>query len=93
MNDFTSIEMAVLNFLSEFRNYDNLETELNDNAVGVYMLDIKDYLETSTTVAKEVILSLMHKNMLYPDKVNGTPFFRATDECIEFLYNVLDKKN
>lgn len=92
MNDFTTNEFVLLNLLSAFRNYDDLESELSDNAVGFYEWDIKEYTDMDIKVARGVISSLIQKDMIYTDSVNGKAFFRATDECLEFLYNVLDKQ-
>ena len=91
--EFTSNELTLLNLLSAFRNYDDLESELNDNAVGFYDWDIKEYTNMDIKVARGVISSLIQKDMIYTDSVNGKAFFRATDECIEYLYNVLDKES
>ena len=92
MNKFTSNEMEILELLAGFRNYDNLETEISDNAVGVYMEDITEYTTLTSKVARGVISSLEQKNMVDTDSVNGEVFFRATDECLEYLYNTLDKE-
>lgn len=40
---FTKNELEIINLISEFRNYDDLEKELEDNAVGVYLEDIVLY--------------------------------------------------
>ena len=90
---FTTNEMTILRLLSAFRNYDDLETELGDNAVGIYMSDITEYTPLDVIIARGVVSSLIQKDMLYFDDVNGINFFRATDECLEYLYNVLDKEN
>lgn len=92
MNKFTSNEMEILELLAGFRNYDNLETEINDNAVGVYMKDITEYTTLTSKIARGVISSLEQKGMVDTDSVNGEVFFRATDECLEYCYNVLDKE-
>lgn len=90
---FTTNEMTILRLLSAFRNYDDLETELGDNAVGIYMSDITEYTSLDVIIARGVVSSLIQKDMLYLDDVNGVNFFRATDECLEYLYNVLDKES
>ena len=91
--EFTTKELAILDIVSEWRNYDNLESEINDNAVGVYLRDILEFTPMSANEARGVLSSLIQKNMLYLDRVNGENFFRATDECLEYLYNVLDKES
>jgi hypothetical protein len=91
MSKFTSNEMEILELLAGFRNYDNLETEINDNAVGVYMRDITEYTTLTSKIARGVISSLEQKDMVVTDSVNGEVFFRATDECLEYCYNTLDK--
>ena len=91
--NFTTNELVLLNLLSAFRNYDDLESELSDNAVGFYEWDIKEYTDIDIKVARGVISSLIQKDMIYTDSVNGKAFFRATDECIEYIYNVLDKES
>ena len=93
INNFTTNELEILKLLSYWRNYDNLESELNDNAVGIYTWDVKEYTDMPIKTFRGVISSLIQKNMVYTDSVNGEPFFRATDECLEFLYNVLDKES
>lgn len=91
MNKFTINEMEILELLAGFRNYDSLESEISDNAVGVYMRDITEYTTLTSKIARGVISSLEQKDMVVTDSVNGEVFFRATDECLEYLYNVLDK--
>lgn len=91
MNKFTSNEMEILKLLAGFRNYDNLETEIDDNAVGVYIRDITEYTTLTSKIARGVISSLEQKDMVVTDSVNGEVFFRATDECLKYLYNTLDK--
>lgn len=93
MSKFTINEMEILELLAGFRNYDDLETEIDDNAVGVYMRDITEYTTLTSKIARGVISSLEQKDMVITDSVNGEVFFRATDECLEYLYNVLDKEN
>jgi hypothetical protein len=87
---FTDNEMILLNLVSEFRNYDNLESEISDNAVGVYFSDITEYTSLNVKVARGVVSSLIQKDILVLDDVNGTPFYRATDKCLEYCYNILD---
>ncbi len=87
MEEFTCNEKKILSILSEYRNYDDVETELNDNAVGVYMdEDIEKYTDMTANVARGVVSSLIQKDMLYTDNVNGKSFYRATDKCIRYLY-------
>lgn len=93
MSKFTSNEMEILELLAGFRNYDNLESEISDNAVGVYMRDITEYTTLTSKIARGVISSLEQKDMVVTDSVNGEVFFRATDECLEYCYNVLDKES
>lgn len=90
---FTKHEKAILKLVADWRNYDNLESELNDNAVGIYIRDIREYTPLQTITARGVLSSLIKKDMLYCDKVNGEQFFRATDKCLEYCYNVLDKES
>lgn len=87
---FTNNEMKILRLVSDFRNYDNLESEISDNAVGVYMSDITEYTPLDVLIARGVVSSLIQKDMLILDNVNGIPFYRATDKCLEYCYNVLD---
>ena len=89
--NFTNNELEIIKLLSEFRNYNDLQTEINDNAVGVYIKDILQYTSIKDTkIIRGVVSSLIKKDMLYTDDVNGELFFRATDECLKFLYEVLD---
>ena len=90
---FTELEKAILKLVAEWRNYDSLEDEINDNAVGVYLRDITEYTPIDTKTARGVLSSLIQKDMLYTDSVNGEMFFRATNECLEYCYNVLDKES
>lgn len=90
---FTELEKTILKLVADWRNYDNLESELNDNAVGIYLRDIVEYTPLDTKIARGIISSLIQKDMLYTDSVNGELFFRATDECLEYCYNVLDKES
>ena len=90
--EFTKNEKAILWIVSEWRNYDNLESEINDNAVGVYLRDIIEYTPMDAKTARGVLSSLIQKDMLYLDGVNGENFFRATDKCLEYCYNVLDNE-
>ena len=62
--DFTTNELVLLNLLSAFRNYDDLESELSDNAVGFYEWDIKEYTDIDIKVARGVISSLIQKDMI-----------------------------
>lgn len=88
MEEFTSNEKKIISLLSEYRNYDNVETELEDNAVGVYMdEDIEKYTDMDSYVARGVVSSLIQKEMLSTDRVNGKMFYRATDKCIRYLYD------
>ena len=91
--EFTNNEMEIIKLLSEFRNYNDLETEINDNAVGVYLTDIIQYTSLNAKIARGVISSLIKKKMLDTDSINGEPFFRATDGCLEYCYNTLDKED
>lgn len=91
--EFTINELVILHLLSAFRNYDDLETELGDNAVGFYDWDIKEYTDMDIKVGRGVISSLIQKDMIYTDSVNGKAFFGATDKCLEYLYNVLDNES
>ena len=87
MEEFTSNEKKILSLLSEYRNYDNVETELHDNAVGLYMdEDIEKHTDLDSYVARGVVSSLIQKDMLSTDRVNGKMFYRATDKCIRYLY-------
>ena len=89
---FTDNEKKILELLSEYRNYDNVETELSDNAVGVYMdEDIEKYTDMDSTVARGVVSSLIQKGMLVTDDVNQKIFYRATDEGIKYLYEQIQK--
>ena len=90
---FTEYEKIIIDLIADYRNYDNLESEINDNAVGVYLGDITKYTPLDTKTARGVLSSLIQKKMLDTDTVNGEMFFRATDECLEYCYNVLDKEN
>lgn len=84
---FTEKEKEILELLSEYRNYDDVETEIDDNAVGVYMdEDIVKYTSMDSHIARGVVSSLIQKDMIYLDPVNGKAFYRATDECIRYLY-------
>lgn len=91
--EFTINELAILDIVSEWRNYDNLESEINDNAVGVYLRDILEFTPMNAKTARGVLSSLIQKDMLYTDRVNGEMFFRATDKCLEYCYNILDKES
>lgn len=87
MSMFTENEKEILELLSEYRNYDNVESEINDNAVGVYMdEDIVEYTSMDSHIARGVVSSLIQKDMLYTDSVNGKTFYGATDACIRYLY-------
>lgn len=87
MSMFTENEKEILELLSEYRNYDNVESEISDNAVGVYMdEDIVEYTSMDSRIARGVVSSLIQKDMLYTDSVNGKTFYHATDECIRYLY-------
>ena len=90
---FTRNEIIILKLIAEWRNYDNLESEINDNAVGIYLRDIKEYTPLQAITTRGVLSSLIQKDMLYTDSVNGEKFFRATDKCLEYCYNVLDKES
>ena len=90
---FTKYEKAILKIIANWRNYDNLESELNDNAFGVYLSDVTEYTPLDAKTARGVLSSLIQKDMLYYDTVNGYNFFRATDKCLEYCYNVLDKES
>lgn len=83
---FTELEKVIIDLIAEYRNYDSLEDEINDNAVGVYLKDILIYTSLDAKTARGVLSSLIKKDMLYCDKVNGEQFFRATDKCLEYCY-------
>ena len=93
MNTFTQLEKTILNLVAGYRNYDNLESEISDNAVGIYLNDVTKYTPIDAKTARGVLSSLIQKDMLYTDSVNGQIFFRATDECLEYCYNVLDRED
>ena len=90
---FTDLEKIILKLVASWRNYDNLEDELNDNACGIYFSDIKKHTSLDNKITRGVVSSLIQKDMLYPSDVNGEDFYYATEKCLEYLYNVLDKES
>ena len=83
---YTDNEKIILDLLRLYLNYNDCEAELNDNAVGVYMKDITKRTTLTAQVARGVVSSLIQKDMLETDDVNGETLYRATDNCIRYLH-------
>ena len=67
--NFTDKELNILKVLASFRNYDNVQSELGDNAVGLYMSDIVRDAKLEPEIARGVLSSLimlMENTVIWP---------------------------
>lgn len=81
----TEKEEKIIKILSEYRNYEKLEDELNYNAVGVYIKDLEKK-NIDTKIARGLLGSLIKKGYMYVDEVNGEKVYMATEKCIKYIY-------
>lgn len=68
MTAYTELEMKVMKQIGGFLNYDTLEENLGDNATAFDFDEIEGF---ETRQLKGVIGSLVKKDILMPDDVNG----------------------
>lgn len=83
---FTKLEIIVLIRLAATFNYNNADEEKSDNATGIFFNDLC-LDKNDAKVMRGVVSSLVKKDILVEDDVNGKPFFRGTDKAIDLIYN------
>lgn len=80
---YTELELKVIKSIGGFLNYDDLETNLNDNATYFTMSEIN----IEPKKLRGVLSSLERKHLIYKDFV-GEPLFIVTDFGIKEYYRI-----
>lgn len=80
---YTELELKVIKSIGGFLNYDDLETNLDDNATYFTMHEI----DVEPKKLRGVLSSLEQKGLFYKDFV-GEPSFMVTDFGIKEYYRI-----
>ena len=81
--EYTKLELKVIKNIGGFLNYDELETNLDDNATYFTINEIN----IEPKKLRGVLSSLERKHLIYKDFV-GEPLFIVTDFGIKEYYRI-----
>lgn len=82
---YTELESKVIKSIGDFLNYDDLETNLEDNATYFVMSEI----DIEPKILRGVLSSLEQKDLIYKDKKSvDEPMFMVTDFGIKEYYRI-----
>lgn len=80
---YTELELKVIESISDFLNYGDLESDLDDNATYFTI----DEINIEPKKLRGVLSSLERKHLIYKDFV-GEPLFIVTDFGIKEYYRI-----
>ena len=82
---YTELESKVIKSIGDFLNYDDLETNLEDNATYFVMSEI----DIEPKILRGVLSSLEQKGLIYKnDELAEEPMFMVTDFGIKEYYRI-----
>lgn len=81
--EYTKLELKVIKNIGGFLNYDELETNLDDNATYFTINEIDIELKK----LRGVLSSLEQKQLIFKDYV-GEPLFAVTDFGVKEYYRI-----
>lgn len=82
---YTELESKVIKSIGDFLNYDDLETNLEDNATYFVMSEI----DIEPKILRGVLSNLEQKDLIYKDKKSvDEPMFMVTDFGIKEYYRI-----
>ena len=82
---YTELESKVIKSIGDFFNYDDLETNLEDNATYFVMSEI----DIEPKILRGVLSSLEQKGLIYKNKKSvEEPMFMVTDFGIKEYYRI-----
>lgn len=82
---YTELESKVIKNIGDFLNYDDLETNLEDNATYFVMSEI----DIEPKILRGVLSSLEQKDLIYKnEKSVDEPMFMVTDFGIKEYYRI-----
>ena len=80
---YTELELKVIKSIGRFLNYDDLESNLDDNATYFTMSDI----DIESKILRGVLSSLEQKGLIFKDYV-GEPMFVVTNSEVKEYYRI-----
>lgn len=81
--EYTKLELKVIKNIGGFLNYDELETNLDDNATYFTINEI----DIEPKKSRGVLSSLEQKQLIFKDYV-GEPLFAVTDFGVKEYYRI-----
>ena len=84
---YTELELKVIKSIGSFLNYDDLESNLDDNATYFTMSDI----DIESKILRGVLSSLEQKGLIYK-KFIGEPLFAVTNFGVKEYYRIFENK-
>lgn len=81
--EYTKLELKVIKNIGGFLNYDELETNLDDNATYFTIKEI----DIEPKKLRGVLSSLEQKQLIFKDYV-GEPLFAVTDFGVKEYYRI-----
>lgn len=84
---YTELELKVIKSIGSFLNYDDLESNLDDNATYFAMSDI----DIESKILRGVLSSLEQKGLIYKEFI-GEPLFAVTNFGVKEYYRIFENK-
>ena len=84
---YTELELKVIKSIGSFLNYDDLESNLDDNATYFTMCDI----DIESKILRGVLSSLEQKGLIYKEFI-GEPLFAVTNFGVKEYYRIFENK-
>lgn len=84
---YTELELKVIKSIGSFLNYDDLESNLDDNATYFTMSDI----DIESKILRGVLSSLEQKGLIYKEFI-GEPLFAVTNFGVKEYYRIFENK-
>ena len=84
---YTELELKAIKSIGSFLNYDDLESNLDDNATYFTMSDI----DIESKILRGVLSSLEQKGLIYKEFI-GEPLFAVTNFGVKEYYRIFENK-
>lgn len=84
---YTELELKIIKSIGSFLNYDDLESNLDDNATYFTMSDI----DIESKILRGVLSSLEQKGLIYKEFI-GEPLFAVTNFGVKEYYRIFENK-
>lgn len=84
---YTELELKIIKSIGRFLNYDDLESNLDDNATYFTMSDI----DIESKILRGVLSSLEQKGLIYKEFI-GEPLFAVTNFGVKEYYRIFENK-